>query len=122
MSTSNSQIKETLKALTGSAVFASLIYFGLFQGVEWAKNIVYFVAWLSVVFSLFSLMDGVIEKIAEKGGRSVPAWFNRLYSLGVIVSFAAVGSYVLAAFYILRSMLIETAMEKAEKLKKGESE
>jgi len=95
-------------------VFAIAIYLGFIDGIDGAKNIAYFIAWSSIVLSLFMFSDEVIDKMAKEK-RSVPSWASALYDLSVTAVFVWFGAWVTGLFYLIHFVIIEAAWSKSEK-------
>lgn len=108
----------TIKYLLVNTVFAIVIYLGLFEGVEWAENVAYFLAWLKVVVSFFVLSDRVLEEmIDQKSGTAPPLWLRRSINSGTIATFVFVGSWVLGGALLFSWLLVEGARTRAGELK-----
>lgn len=97
-----------------NTVFALSLYFGFFGDIEPAKNIAYFIAWLSIITSLFTGSDEVIEYMREKG-RVIPKRFDATFDLIVTAVFVWSGAWVTASFYLVHWVLFEGAWVRAAK-------
>jgi len=93
------------------ALFAASIYFGLFKSLDWASNIAYFIAWTYVFVSFFLFSDNIAKKFCNKG-KAVPTYISSVFDGAIVLSFAAVGSEVLAAFYLASCLIIYSSYKQ----------
>jgi len=105
---------KTIRYILLNGVFLAFFYFGFVEYVEGARNAAFFMAWISIVLSLFCLSKKFTESLKE-GERPVPGWVRMSFELAVSVAFAWYGAWVTASFYFLHALLIEAAWLQAEK-------
>ena len=92
--------------------FAVAMYFGFFQEVEAAENLAIWIAWLTIVLTLFLTNDGVIEEIKKKG-RSAPKWANISFDICATATLMYGGWWVTAFFYMIHTVIQEEVLKKA---------
>lgn len=80
---------------------ASGIY-GLFYGLEWAKNIFLFLTWATVVLSILCACCKETRLAARAKGRSIPAWLSVGVDIAIAIALASVGRFVLAAAVLIQ--------------------
>lgn len=96
-----------------------LCFFGFFEGVEWAKNIAYFIAWFFIVISFFLLSDEATKLIAKemkKNKLRMPVVVNNVFDLCVTLALIAAGAWVTGIFYIVHCLFCQVAKERAKGL------
>lgn len=102
----------TIYWLIINGFFATSMYFGFFQEVEAAESLAVFIAWLSIIVSLFLQGEAVQEELKKKG-RSVPKEFNILFDIGATAALVYGGWWITAFLYVIHSFLQEEAIKKA---------
>ena len=102
-----------------NGIFAACIYFGLFENIEGAKNLTLFIAWLSIIMSMFMLTDAAQEALVKQGGPSVPRWFDITLDIAVIGIFVWLNWTWTAAGYTLHMFMLIAAWQEVEKTVKA---
>lgn len=105
-----------IRYIVFNLIFAACIYFGLFEGVEGAKNVVLFVAWLSGIVSLVCLSDTVVEAMKDQQP-SVPRWIDIIYDIFIVAVFVWFAYWLTAIVYMIHIILLQGMWEKIEKMK-----
>jgi len=82
------------------------LYFGYFCGVEQAKNVFLFFAWFMIISTVLSTGESIKKEMA-KIGRSVPVWVSVPVDFIVVISLAWNGSFVMATFWLLATLVAE---------------
>ncbi len=86
--------------------FAVCIYYGLYEGVEGAKNIAIFYAWFVFILSLFMFSDTVVEKIKEtRPNPTVPRWFDVTIDIFLLFSIIYAGWVITSIAYVIHMLL-----------------
>ncbi len=98
-----------------NGAFGALLWFGLVEGVEGARNLGLFLAWANVILSFFMLVPDAQEAMAKKG-RSVPKAASVTFDLAVTGLLVWCGAWVTGAAYALHIMLQEAGWESALKV------
>ena len=80
-----------INVLSCSALIA-LTYFGLFQGIEGAENLLKAYVAFALVVSLLALHSEVVKRLAELTPKK--DWFYRLTSWGMLLSFIWTGNII----------------------------
>lgn len=125
-------------ALNGA--YLAAVWAGGFEGVEWARNLAVFGAWVLLFMHVFVAVilavaafviengeaEGDLTKIRDMPLRAVPKWPSASFDVGVVLLLAALGWFVTAVVYAL-SMFAESigrfALAKVqEKIKEAERE
>lgn len=90
-----------------NSILAALCGAGVFFGIEWARNIAYFLSWVIVIacFVCVSSYDTFYKM--RRHGRSLPFSLTLSFGLFFIFSFAIDGAYVLAIFLLISYVLGE---------------
>jgi hypothetical protein len=109
---------KVIKWVVVNVGFIALFYWGFIVGHDGAYNVTMFVAWASIAMSPFLLADACIAKLKERG-RSVPAWINNGHGLLVSFAFVWFGAWVTGAFYLLSTIISESAWQKSEEINEG---
>ena len=95
-----------------NGLFAACLYYGFIENIDGAYNVAMFLAWATVITSLFVSSDGVVKKMKD-GGRSVTMGIDVLFDTVVILVFAWFGAWVTATGYFLHAILQQAAWDKA---------
>lgn len=82
--------------LLNGGITACAIY-GLFFHVEYAKNLLLFLAWSLSVLGTIAMMSKEAKASCREKGRSVPTWLAVTNDLAVMAMLASVGRYFTAA-------------------------
>lgn len=106
------KIKKQFNWLFFNGLFLAAIYYGLFEGINGAKNIAIFVAWLTFIISLSMLHDDVV-KIIKKNGKYMPQWVDAIFDICVICSFLWFGYFITAIAYLISVLITHSARSKA---------
>ena len=93
-----------------NALIIVVMYLGLNLGVEGAKNIIMFYAWMSFVLSLFADQDASLAKLRQYG-RVVPAIFNVTVDVVIVAWFIWFGFWMTGIAYLVHLFLVEAAWE-----------
>lgn len=99
-------------------IFVISLYLGLFLGIEGAKNVALFMAWFSILASIFTLHEDVQEafrKVFKKSGRTTPKSLNIAFDVCVIGAFVWAGFIFTGAAYLVHFILIEALWDRLEK-------
>ena len=98
-----------------NGLFASCVYYGLFEGIEGVKNLFLVLFWFMVVVSFFLMTDSVInERRSEK--RVMPAGVDAILDAVFICAFAWLGHFVLAGFLVFHVAMNEASWKAAREL------
>ena len=92
--------------------FAIAMYFGFFQGNEAAEAVAIFIAWLSIIASLFVGSDALQESI-RKTGRAMPRIYNISFDIFATLMLLYGGWWITAFFYMFHTFLQEEGFRKA---------
>lgn len=93
--------------LVVNSIFATAIYFGLYEGVKGAENIAQFIAWLTIVASFLLTTDVAVTLRVTKGiPFSVPAIVDIIFDISVVTAFVWFGWFWTAAFYSVHIVLL----------------
>lgn len=101
------------KWLLVNSLFAASLWFGLVQGIEGFRNIGLFIAWLTIVTSVFFFTDAAQKHLREKGP-SVPLLIDWLFDAAITGLFVWHGYWVTAIFYVVHVILLNGARAKAK--------
>lgn len=104
-----------LRWLLANGVFSACIYFGFIEGVDGAKNIALFLAWMTSIVSLFFYSDAVMKEIFKKQGALVNRTLDVIFDCCVLSVFLWYGYIVLSIFYFIQ--IISCGRMHDEKLK-----
>lgn len=107
-----------LSYLILNGIVASLLWFGLVEGVQGAQNVGLFTIWVISVMSLFFGTDDVAKAVAAKGF-SAPHWFDVLFDLFIIGLLTWHGCYWSGAAYMVHMVMIAVLRSNVEKLRGG---
>ncbi|MBI5901810.1 MAG: hypothetical protein HZB40_21645 [Rhodocyclales bacterium] len=97
-----------------NGTFGVLLWFGLVEGVEGARNLGLFMAWVSAVVSLFVFTDSVQAEMT-KNGRSVPRPIGVASDLAILGLLIWFGAWVTGAAYAFGFVMQEAGWEAAGK-------
>jgi len=95
------KMKRALKSLAINAAFLTLTYFWLFQGQEWAGNLMKINTALVLLVSLTLLHSKELKEKARKIGRSLPRELSIALDLGMVGMLGATGHFWMAGIYLL---------------------
>jgi hypothetical protein len=109
---------KSLRWALWNALFAVLVWLGLVEGVEGARNLTIFLVWVLFVLSLFALQKDVIKEMADKPP-SVPRWIDFTYDAAVLALIVWQGSWVLGIAYAIHMLAIAGMWSEVAKLKAG---
>lgn len=104
-----------IKWIVVNVMLSASIYYGLYQEVDGAANIAYFLAWFTVAVSLLALSDEHIKEL-RKEGRAAPAWLDGVIDICITLSFVWAGAIGTGIFYAMACLLQHGAREKAARL------
>ena len=99
-----------------NGIVASLLWFGLVEGVQGAQNVGLFAIWVISVMSLFFGTDDVAKAVAAKGGFSAPYWFDVLFDLFIVGLLTWHGCYWSGAAYMVHMGMIAVLRGNVEKI------
>ena len=102
-----------------NGIVASLLWFGLVEGVQGAQNVGIFAIWVISVMSLFFGSEDVATALATKGGFSAPYWFDVLWGLSVMSLLVWHGWYITGGAYVIHMLMISVLRSNVEKIKNG---
>lgn len=98
---------------------ATLVYFGFYQSVTGAQNILIFWVWLLLLWAALIQTDAVVRGTAEKvkNGEELPAvpkWLDRCVDTLIAASLVWVGAWWTAAAYTGAALLLALFWERVE--------
>lgn len=105
-------MKRAFKWFLYNGLFAAALYFGFVAGVENAQRVALFIVWVMAIMAPVYLHKDVLAKIKEKG-RSVPAWIDVTFDLGVLFTLVWFGAVVSGVAYLFHFILHHAAFGKA---------
>ena len=105
-----------LSYLILNGIVASLLWFGLVEGIQGAQNVGLFAIWVISVMSLFFGTDDVAKAVAAKGGFSAPYWFDVLFDLFIIALLVWHSCYWSGAAYLVHMGMINVLRGKVSKI------
>jgi hypothetical protein len=108
-----------LSYLILNGIVASLLWFGLVEGVQGAQNVGLFAIWVISVMSLFFGTDDVAKVVAAKGF-SAPYWFDVLFDLSIVTLLVWHSCYWSGAAYLVHMLMISVLRSNVEKIRSGE--
>ena len=112
MNTPLSKFLRAIRAVLILIGIAWLTYAWLFQGVEWAGNILKFLTGLTFVLSVLLCIPDVKKALCEQG-RSVPEWVSQLFGIVLCLTLASQGHYVMASVFIFNLVMKSAAFSKS---------
>lgn len=95
--------------------FLLAMYFGLFEGIEVATNVVLLIAWVTIIVSPFMLTDSFLAQ-SQGRKRSVPGLLDGLFDSLVVLLFAWFGYLATAVFYVLHPIVVARFWKRLEQL------
>ena len=98
---------KTVKWLFFNVVYACLLFWGVYEGHDWAFNIGMFLTWLGILFS-FVLFWPSVRKELPKDMLSVPIPVNASFDVLILLFFIANGFFVTGALWFIRTILINS--------------
>jgi predicted membrane protein len=101
-----------------NAFILACMYYGFYAGIDGAKNLAMFIAWLCIVTSFAAYLDGFIESIRDKT-RAVPEWVNWSFDIPVTFAFVWFGATTTGIFYFIHIVNQQHAWNKIEALNKA---
>lgn len=121
-------LKKRIIWLVTNLAYIILMYLWIFNDIVQAGNIIKFITTLHFFLILFVFICYVISEKSDKpelkkehnrmlkiwNNRAVPIYICIIYDIIIIVLFASIGSYVLATFYFLSSILSNSIYSKAK--------
>ena len=110
-----------IKYISVYAVFFAFMYFGLYEGVEGAKNIAMGYVWFVFAISLLSLTKPVIEVFREKG-RVIPNYIDAPIDMIIAGVFIWFGMFWTGAAFAIHIFMVEAGMQEALKTETVEGE
>lgn len=105
--------KQAFYWFLANGAFAAGMYLAYFKGIKNAESVVIFYTWALAIISLAYTSDDVIQKIRERGGRSVPAPIDVTFDIAVITTFVWFGAIATGAAYLVYTLLHNAAFTKA---------
>lgn len=101
-----------------NGIVASLLWFGLVEGVQGAQNVGLFVIWVMSVMSLFFGIGDVAKAVAKKGF-SAPYWFDVLFDLFIVGLLTWHDCYWSGAAYVVHMVMLAGLRSNVEKIRSG---
>jgi len=106
-----------IKWLIINGGFSGFLYFGFIEGIEGAVNVVIFIAFAYMIFSLFlfnaDVQKAIKEKL-EKDGVSVPRWIDIVFDISATLFLIWHGAIFTGIAYGIHTILIAAAIEKTK--------
>lgn len=88
-------MKRTITNVFSCSTLIALTYFGLFQGIEGAENLLKAYVAFALLISLLGLHSEVVKRLAElPPKKDWLSWFYRLTSWGMLLSFIWTGNII----------------------------
>ena len=91
-------MKKKAIGLLTLAFTVSVIWFGMYQGSQWALNVALVWLWIVSVFGILSLFT--LDKM-EASDFAFPSWLGIVLDFAVFAAIAGAGYLVLSGFYIV---------------------
>ena len=98
-----------------NGIVASLLWFGLVEGVQGAQNVGLFAIWVISVMSLFFGTADVAKAVAAKGF-SAPYWFDVLFDLSIVALLVWHSCYWSGTAYVVHMLMINVLRGNVEKI------
>lgn len=115
--------KNTVKWVVINTLYATSVYFGLFEGVEGALNIAIVATWAMIAFSFLLVPQSTVKVLAEKEfNRGVIPIVAVSFDIAIASAFAWHGHFLITALLIIHSALIEGFYARVAELKKTKAE
>ena len=103
------------------AVFFAFMYFGLYEGIDGARNVLMGYAWFVFAISLLSLTNPMIELFREKG-RVIPNYIDVPIDIIIAGAFIWFGMFWTGAAFVVHVFMVEAGMQEALKTETVEGE
>lgn len=81
-------------------------YFGLWQNVAGAKNVLLFYVWLSFLISWAALNDEIVLAWRKAGGCPVPQWLDVVIDLSVLVAMVWHGWIFTGIAWLMKMIMV----------------
>lgn len=99
-----------------NGVFAGMLWFGLVEGMQGAKNVGLFMAWMTSVFSIFALTEEGAAAVA-KHERSVPAVFDVCFDMAIAGLLVWFGAWATGIAYTIQIVILAGVRARNESAK-----
>jgi hypothetical protein len=97
-----------------NGLFLAVVYFGIVEGVQGARNVAVFFAWFAFAISLLGLSKEV-RSDAFKRGPSVPLGVSAAVDFVALGIFLWHGWFVTGSAWLIHALLMYSAYEQAAK-------
>lgn len=104
----------SIKSLAINCLIIALLWIGLVEGVDGARNLGLFVVWVSIVLSFFVLVFDDVRNELVKKGASVPRSISVPTDFFIIGILAWTGYAVTAAFFFFAWAIVYSALHHKE--------
>lgn len=104
MAKSKGGTSRTLKWIALNGIWATILWLGTFQAVQWAENLFCFMAWVSAALWFVTIVfDEIHQNIYDKG-QPVPVRVGVIYDIAIVLTLAAAGWFWTALACIFGSL------------------
>lgn len=103
-----------LKWFSSNAVFMGSLIAGVFYHIQGYSNIAMFMAWLTLIVSIFVHTERMLDVLVERGGFAVNGAIEGWFNVVVIMIMIWAGWIVTAIAYSLSSILVQAAYKEIE--------
>jgi hypothetical protein len=102
-------MKRFILAFLTNALWLASIYLGFIQGMEGAKNIALFYAWVHFVFAMFATFNAEVLTAFVEKERPFPQWLSILCDMIAVAAFVWFGAWLTGAAVFIATIFVESA-------------